>query len=105
MNFANIMMQAKQMQKKLAEVQKELSEASISAESGNGAVSVVCSGQGKFKAIKLSAEGLGIDSETAETLEDLITVAMKNAVEEADKNAQNKIKGIVPPGINIPGLV
>ena len=104
MNFANIMMQAKQIQKKLEAAQKELSESNFTAEAGNGAVSVVCSGQGKFKSIKLSAEGLGLDAETAETIEDLITVAMKNATEQADKTAQNKIKGIVPPGINIPGL-
>ncbi len=104
MNFANVIQQAKQMQKKLEVVQKDLAETNITGESGNGAVSVICTGQGKFKSIKLNAPSLGIDGETAETLEDLITVAMKNAVSEADKTAQNKMKGIVPAGINIPGL-
>ena len=37
-------------------------------------------------------------------LEDLITSAMQQATKDATKKMQDKMKGIVPAGINIPGL-
>ena len=37
-------------------------------------------------------------------LEELITTAMKQATADAQKKMQDKMKGIVPAGINIPGL-
>ena len=37
-------------------------------------------------------------------LEDLITSAMKQATADAQKKMQDKMKGIVPAGVNIPGL-
>lgn len=103
-NFANMMKQAQQVQKKLQEAQKDLAETEIKAEAGNGAVSVICDGHGKFKSIKLNKEALNIDDETLETVEDLITMAMKQATADATQKMQDKMKGIVPPGINIPGL-
>ena len=45
-----------------------------------------------------------IDEETVEMLEDLITSAMQQATKDATKKMQDKMKGIVPAGINIPGL-
>ena len=110
MNLTNLMKQAQQVQKRLQEAQKNLAEMQISAQAGNGAVSVVCDGHGKFKSIKLTKQAINaenpeaVDNETVEMLEDLITTAMKQAVDDAAKTAQDKMKGIVPAGINIPGL-
>ena len=64
----------------------------------------------KFKSIKLTKEALNpenpssVDDETVEMLEDLITSAMNQATSQATTLMQNKMKGIVPAGINIPGL-
>ena len=91
MNLANMMKQAQQVQKRLQEAQKDLAETEIKAEAANGAVTVVCDGHGKFKS-------------SVEMLEDLITTAMKQATADAQKKMQDKMKGIVPAGINIPGL-
>ncbi len=110
MNLANMIKQAQQVQKRLQDAQKDLAAAEIAAESGNGAVKVVCDGNGKFKSIKLSKQALNpenpnnVDDESVEMLEDLITTAMKQATEDASKKMQDKMKGIVPAGINIPGL-
>lgn len=109
MNIANMMKQAQQMQKKLQDAQAELAEAEIIAESGNGAVKVVCDGQGKFKSIKLSKQAINpenpesVDEDTVEMLEDLITTAMTQASTEASTKMESKMKSITG-GINIPGL-
>ena len=110
MNLANMMKQAQQVQKRLQDAQKDLAETEITALSANGAVTVVCDGHGKFKSIKLTKQALNaenpdsVDDETVEMLEDLITSAMQQATAEAQKKMQDKMKGIVPAGINIPGL-
>ena len=110
MNLANMMKQAQQVQKKLQDAQKDLAETQITGTAGNGCVSVVCDGHGKFKSIKLTKEAINsenpssVDDETVEMLEDLITSAMNQAISQANTLMQNKMKGIVPAGINIPGL-
>lgn len=109
MNIANMMKQAQQMQKKLQDAQAELASAEITAESGNGAVKVVCDGQGKFKSIKLSKQAVNpenpesVDDDTVEMLEDLITTAMNQASTEASTKMESKMKNITG-GISIPGL-
>ena len=110
MNFANMLKQAQQMQAKLQTIQKDLANVEITAQAGDGAVTVICDGHGKFKSIKLTKESINaenpsaVDNETIEMLEDLITTAMNQATKEATEKMQNKMKGVVPAGINIPGL-
>ena len=110
MNLANIMKQAQQVQKRLQDAQAELAAAEIAAEAGDGAVKVICDGNGKFQSIKLSKVAINaehpetVDDETVEMLEDLISSAMKQATSDATKKMQDKMKGIVPAGVNIPGL-
>lgn len=110
MNLANMMKQAQQVQKRLQDAQKDLAAAEITAQAGNGSVTVTCDGHGKFKAIKLTKEAINaenpssVDDETVEMLEELINSAMKQATAEAQKKMADKMKGIVPAGINIPGL-
>ena len=110
MNFANMLKQAQQMQAKLQTIQKDLANVEITAQAGDGAVTVICDGHGKFKSIKLTKQAINtenpasVDDETIEMLEDLITTAMNQATKEAAEKMQNKMKGVVPAGINIPGL-
>ena len=98
------------MQAKLQTIQKDLANVEITAQAGDGAVTVICDGHGKFKSIKLTKEAINaenpsaVDNETIEMLEDLITTAMNQTTKEAAEKMQNKMKGVVPAGINIPGL-
>ena len=111
MNIAQMMKQAQQMQKKLQDVQSELAATEVKAVSGNGAVEVVLDGHGKFKSIKLKPEAINpenpssVDTESLEMLEELISSALKEAGDEASKKSEAKMKGIVPPGLHIPGLI
>lgn len=109
MNIAQMMKQAQQMQKRLQEAQTELANTEFTSISGNGAVTVVCDGQGKFKSIKLTASALNpenpssVDADSVEMLEDLITTAMNQATTQATSEMQTKMKALTG-GINIPGL-
>lgn len=109
MNIASMMKQAQQMQKKLQDAQAELANVEVSAEAGNGAVKVICDGQGKFKSIKLSAQAINpenpesVDEDTIEMLEDLISTAMTQASKDASAQMESKMKSITG-GISIPGL-
>lgn len=109
MNIAHMMKQAQQMQKKLQETQSELANTEFTAVAGNGAVTAICDGQGKFKAIKLTKAALNpenpdsVDDDTVEMLEDLIATAMKQATVEATGVMESKMKALTG-GINIPGL-
>lgn len=103
MNIMQIMKQAQNVQAKLKESQKQLADMELIGEAGSGAVKIICDGQGKFKSIKLDSEALSISSENAEELEDLISVAMKQASDKASKEMESKMKAATG-GLNIPGL-
>ena len=103
MNIMQIMKQAQNVQAKLKASQEELTKMEITGEAASGAVKVICDGQGKFKSIKLNAETLSISSETAEELEDVITVAINQASEKASKEMEAKMTQATG-GLNIPGL-
>ena len=110
MNMMNMMKQAQNIQKKLAEAQEELANTNITADAGNGSVQVVCDGKGIFKSIKLSAEAINpenpssVSQDDIEMLEDLITSAMNSATEQSKSVLEAKMKSITG-GVNIPGLM
>ena len=99
MNIMQIMKQAQSIQSKLKASQEELAKMELTGEAAGGAVKVICDGQGKFKSIKLNASELSISSDTAEELEDLITVASN----KASKEMEAKMKAATG-GMSIPGL-
>ena len=109
MNMMNIMQQAQKMQKKFKETQGELEKTEISATSGNGAITAILNGQGKFKSIKIKPEAINpqnpqsVDSDTIEMLEDLISQAFSEATQKANSQMEAKMKAITG-GISIPGL-
>ncbi len=93
-NMANLMKQAQKMQRQMEENQKELEEKEFTAKAGGGAVEVTVSGEKEIKSIKLSEEA--VDPDDIETLEDLITAAVNEAlrmVEEENSQNINKLTG------------
>ena len=109
MNMMQVMQQAQKMQKKFKETQSELEKAEIISSAGNGAVTAVLTGQGKFKAVKLTAQAINpqnpssVDADTIEMLEDLLTQAFLDATKKATEQMEAKMKSITG-GISIPGL-
>lgn len=109
MNMMQVMQKAQKMQKKFKETQEELEKSQITTTSGNGAVTAVVNGQGKFTSIKLKPEALNpsnpqsVDTDTIEMLEDLICQAFNEATNKANTQMESKMKAITG-GISIPGL-
>ena len=109
MNMMNMMKQAQTIQKKLVDAQNELTNMNIEGSAGNGSVSVTCDGKGQFKSIKLTAEAINpenpsaVSADDVEMLEDLISSAMKTALDKSKTEMESKMKAVTG-GVNIPGL-
>ena len=98
-NMKKIMKQAKQMQDKMMETQKELESMEIEGSSGGGAVKVTINGKKELLSLDIDSELLNDDKEI---LEDLIIVCInqaQNKVEEISKEKMGTISGGLPGGL------
>ena len=96
-----IMHQAQKLQEKLAKAQQELSNITLEASSGGGAVKVTINGQQKIQSVKISPEV--INSDDIELLEDLVLTAVSEAIAKSQKLAAERLGGLTG-GLKIPGL-
>ena len=90
-----------QMQNRMAKIQEELAEQTVSADAGGGMVTVEVTGLQELRSIKIKPEA--IDPEDPETLEDLLVVAVNSAIDQSRKLAEQKM-GALTAGMKIPGL-
>ena len=100
-NMNNMLKQAQKMQEDMANVQADLEEREYTATSGGGMVSVTVDGKHLVKEIKINPDI--VDPEEPEMLEDLITVAINEAINNAIKTAETEM-GAITAGLNMPGL-
>ncbi len=100
-NFNTIMKQAKKMQERMANLQKELETKTVEAQAGGGMVSVVVNG--KYEIVSLKIEKEVVNPEDIEMLQDLITAAVNEGVRKAQEMASSEM-GKITGGLNIPGL-
>ncbi len=96
----NMVKQAQQMQKKMAQIQQELDEMRIEGTSGGGMVKAVVNGKKDLVSININPDIL---TEDAEMVEDLVLAAIKEASSNADWISQDKM-GALTGGMKIPGL-
>ena len=96
-----IMQQAQKLQSKLAQAQEELSNITVEASSGGGAVKVTMNGQQKIQSVKISPEV--INSDDVELLEDLVLTAVSEAIAKSQEVAAEHLGGLTG-GLKIPGL-
>jgi len=97
----SIMRQAQELQAKLAKAQQELSNTTIEASSGGGAVKVTIDGQQQIQSVKISPEV--VDPEDVELLEDLVLTAVREAIAKSQEAAAQHFGGLTG-GLKIPGL-
>lgn len=100
-NMTSVLKQAQKMQEEMERVQSEIEEKTVVASSGGGVVEVTANGKKEILSIKIKPEA--VDPEDVETLEDLVLVAVNDAIAKADK-LMNEGMSAVTGGINIPGL-
>ena len=99
-NMNQMLKQAQKMQEDMATLQTDLEAREYSATSG-GAVSVTVDGKHFIKSIKINPDI--IDPDDAEMIEDLVTVAVNEAIGNAIKTAEEEM-GAITGGLNLPGM-
>ena len=104
-NFGNMMKQAQQLQKKMAEAQDKLNEIEVEGTSGGGLVKIIATAKGSFK--KISIDNSLIKTDEKEILEDLIVAAINDAKQKGETAAQEEMKSLtgglpLPPGMKLP---
>jgi DNA-binding YbaB/EbfC family protein len=94
-------MQAKLMEG-LMKAQEDLANSTVETSAGGGAIKVVMKGDQRVQAIELSPEI--VDPEDVEMLQDLLIVAINEALEKV-QGMQQQLMGSLTGGIKIPGLI
>jgi DNA-binding YbaB/EbfC family protein len=97
----SILRQAQQLQAKLAKAQEELSNITVEATSGGGAVKVVIDGHQKVHSVEISPEA--VTAEDVELLQDLVMTAVNEAVAKSQELVSKRLSSLTG-GLNIPGL-
>ena len=97
----HLMRQARELQAKLAKTQQELSNTTLEASSGGGAIKVTIDGQQQIQSVKISPEVINPDD--VELLEDLVLTAVREAISKSHELAAQRLGGLTG-GLKIPGL-
>ncbi len=93
--------QVQKMQAEMERVQAELAEKEVEGTAGGGMVKVTANGKMEIVAVKIDKEV--VDPEDIEMLEDLVTAAANQALENAQKMQAEGMSAITG-GMQIPGL-
>ena len=94
MKMNNMMKQVQKLQRQRGEQQKMLEESEYTATAGGGAVEVTVTGKKVVTKVKLDPDA--VDPDDVEMLEDLIMVAVNEAIKKADDasaSAMSKMTG------------
>lgn len=97
----SLLKQAQKMQEEMQKVQGELEEKEVVGTAGGGMVEVKLSGKKQVLSVKIKPEA--VDADDIETLEDLVMLAVNDAVKKAD-DMMNEGMSAITGGLNIPGL-
>ena len=103
-NMSKILKQAQDVQKKIEQVQNQLSDMIIESESGGGMVKVKVNGKQEVLEIDIDQTTL---EEDKEVIEDLIVSALNKALSKAQADSQekmNSVTGGMMSGLKIPGM-
>lgn len=101
-NYNQMMKQAQKMQQDMMKAQEELKNETVEATAGGGMVKVVANGQGDISSIEIKPEV--VDPGDTEMLQDLVLVAVNEALEKAKALQEQKLKAATG-GMGIPGMM
>ncbi len=93
--------QVQKMQAQMERIQAELAEKKVEGTAGGGMVKVTANGKMEILSVKIDKEV--VDPEDIEMLEDLVTAAVNQALENAQK-MQAEGMAQLTGGMQIPGL-
>jgi nucleoid-associated protein EbfC len=90
-----------QMQKRLMKMQEELANETVEATAGGGVVKAVVTGQQRLVSVEIDPDA--VDPEDVEMLQDMIVVAVNDALTKAQEMAAERLSSLTG-GMRIPGL-
>ena len=104
-DMAKMMKQAQEMQGKMAQMQEDMANLTVTGESGAGLVKAVCSCKGDLKSLDIDPSIFNGDDK--EVVEDLILAAIKDAQAKATQRAQDEMAKLtesmgLPKDIKLP---
>ena len=104
-DMAKMMKAAQEMQGKMAEMQEELANLTVTGESGAGLVKATSTAKGELTGLDIDPSIFNGDDK--EVVEDLILAAIKDAQQKAQAKAQEEMSKLteglgLPPGMNLP---
>ncbi len=98
--------QVQKMQEEMQKVQSKLGDLTVSEEAGGGMIKATANGNKELVSLEIDPQV--IKSDEKEILEDLVVAAVNKALQSANKLAEEEMakvtKGMLPPGLNIPGF-
>ena len=100
-DMSSLLKQAQEMQKRMAETERDLGERVLEGTAGGGVVKVYVNGMQDVQAVKI--DKAAVDPDDVDTLEDLVTAAVRQAM-TASKELRQKEMGKVTGGMNLPGM-
>lgn len=102
MNQAQLMAQVKKMQAEMTKAQEELASTMVSGSAAGGVVVVDVSCDQRVRRVKIEKDA--VDPQDVETLEDLVMVAVNDALGKANEASQKRMAGVTG-GMRVPGLM
>ena len=103
-NMSKILKQAQEMQRKIEDVQDQLSDLKLDVDSGGGMVSVKINGNQEILELNIDPDTL---KEEKEIIEDLIISAINKAISKSKSASQEKMNaatGGIASGLKMPGF-
>ena len=104
-DMAGMMKKAQEMQGKMAQLQEEMANITVTGESGAGLVKATATAKGDLKALDIDPSIFNGDDK--EVVEDLILAAIKDAQAKAAERSQEEMKKLteglgLPAGMKLP---
>ena len=101
MNQAQLMAQVKKMQAEMAKAQEELAGTVVAGSAAGGLVTVEATCDQRLKSVHIAKEA--VDPDDVETLEDLVVVAVNDALAKSTDTSQKRMASLTG-GMRIPGF-
>lgn len=96
-----MLQQLQSLQEDMLEAQEELAAMSVTATAGGGAVTAIVTGERRVQSLAIVPEV--VDPEDVEMLQDLVTAAVNEGLEQVDRITAERMAAFTG-GLDIPGL-
>lgn len=100
-DMSSLLKQAQDMQRRMADAQRQLGERILEGSSGGGVVKAFVNGNQELQAVKI--QKAAVDPDDVDTLEDLVTAAVRQAMQAA-KELREREMAKVTGGLSLPGM-